>query len=128
MQADKEYLTIQEAADECGISVHTIRWWADQRDIGARVDGQLVVKATVFRAKIAARRATISATEAARKYGVNPNTIGNWCVAFDIATKVGCRWRVDEAKLDALIESRGIPSPSPARRLPATSDQGSAGE
>ena len=37
VDANKEYLTIRAASDQTGLSVNTIRWWVDQKGIGARI-------------------------------------------------------------------------------------------
>jgi hypothetical protein len=130
MNEDQEYQTVPEAVAETGLPDSTVRWFVRAKGLGAQINGRPMVDTAALRAKLEFRRSTLSATEAARKYGVTSNTIGNWCVAYDIATKVGCRWRVDEAKLDALVATRGIRAqePSRRRRLPAASDQGSVGE
>ena len=85
-----------------------------------------MVDAAALRAKLDDSKSTLTSTDAARKYSVTSNTIPvNWSVAFGIGDFVDGKWRIDPAKLEALIARRGIPGPSPARRLPT---QGSVGE
>jgi hypothetical protein len=126
MEQSKQYLTIRAASDQTGLSVNTIRWWADHKGIGARINGRPMVDAAALRAKLDDGKSTLTSTDAARKYGVTSNTIVNWSAAFGIGDFVDGKWRIDPAKLEALVEKRGIPGPSLARRIPAASDQGSA--
>jgi hypothetical protein len=79
MQADKECLTVNEAVAETGLHPSTVRWLVEAKRLGDRIDGQLMVDAEALRAKMDFRRATISATEAGKKYGVTSTTIGKWC-------------------------------------------------
>jgi hypothetical protein len=123
MEQSKQYLTIRAASDQTGLSVNTIRWWADHKGIGARINGRPMVDAAALRAKLDDGKSTLTSTDAARKYGVTSNTIVNWSAAFGIGDFVDGKWRIDPAKLEALIATRGIPGPSHARRLPT---QGSA--
>jgi len=125
MREGKEYLTVDEAVTETGLHPSTVRWFVEAKRMGDRINGQLMVDAEALRAKMDLRRATISATEAAQIYGVTSVTIVLWAKEFDIATKVGCRWRIHPEKLAALVAKRGIRVQVPHRRRPA---QGSASE
>jgi hypothetical protein len=119
MREGKEYLTVDEAVTETGLHPSTVRWLVEAKRMGDRINGQLMVDAEALRAKMDLRRATISATEAAQIYGVTSVTIVLWAKEFDIATKVGCRWRIHPEKLAALVAKRGIRVQVPHRRRPA---------
>jgi hypothetical protein len=126
MEQSKEYLTIRAASDQTGISINTIRSWVDHKGIGARINGRPMVDAAALRAKLDDGKSTLTSTDAARKYGVTSTTIVNWSVAFGIGDFVDGKWRIDPAKLDALVAKRGVRAQLPSRRRrPA---QGSAGE
>jgi hypothetical protein len=116
MEAKKKYLTVDEAVTETGLHPSTVRWLVEAKRMGDRINGQLMVDAEALRAKMDLRRATISATEAAQIYGVTSVTIVLWAKRFDIATKVGCRWRIHPEKLAALVARRPIRVQLPSRR------------